>query len=291
MYFTLNKRNYYCLVAGLPDILIDGAKTGKGDLSLNFKAELSTHLHADDFDLAKLLYLSKDNENVQNLLFNQDKPFSVLGNYSETFLTEDINDSEIPVDYLVSLYRKFKREEFSLENINTIQASYYSHVLKTKNNFLKQWFTFEKDMKNVLTAINCRKYDYNLEDQLISVDNSNNVYNILAKYAPKVELLGDELAYADEIIQIAESEMDITAKEKAIDEIKWKFLDSCLEFNYFNVEIILAYILKLEMIERWAELDHEAGKALFSKMVHDLKGGYSFSEEFSLIKRKKVDKN
>ncbi|WP_372639921.1 DUF2764 family protein [Ancylomarina sp.] len=291
MDFTLSKRNYYCLISGLPDIILEDTKTGKGGLSLKFKTDLSEQLHPNDYELAKLLYLHYDNKNLQNLLFRPVKPFSILGNYSQAYLIEQINEPERREDYIFSLINSLKDESFSLDNVNVTQSWFYSHVLKTKNSFLKRWFTFDKDMKNILTAVNCKKYKYNSEQHLISVKNSNDVYNILVKNGPKEDLLTDELAFADEIIQIAESDMDITAKEKALDLIKWKFLDESIVFSYFTIEKILVYILKLEMLERWREIDDETGKAFFSKLVHDLKSGYAFTEEFSLTKRKIVDNN
>jgi uncharacterized membrane protein len=291
MDFTLFKRNYYCLISGLPDIILDGTTKGKGELSLKFKTDLSEQLHSSDYDLAKLLYLHYDKTNLQNLLFDQGKPFSTLGNYTQEHLEEQISEPDRRVDYINSLINCDRDEAFPLNNANEMQALFYTHVLKTKNTFLKRWFTFDKDMKNILTAVNCNKYKYNSEQHLISVKNSNDVNNILVKNGPKEDLLTDELAFADEILQIADSDMDITAKEKALDLIKWKFLDESIVFSYFTIEKILVYILKLEMLERWREIDDETGKAFFSKLVHDLKDGYAFTEEFSLAKRKIVDNN
>lgn len=289
MDFTIFQRNYYCLISGLPDIIIDGKKPG--ELSFEFKNELAEQLHAADYNLAKLLYLHYDNKNLLNQLLKLDKQFITLGDYTEEYLDEQIKEPTDIVDYMANHIINFKAETSEKSNLtieNELQGLYYEYVLQEKNSFLKQWFKFDRDIKNILTAVNCRKYNYNIEEQLIPVKHDNETYDILVKSVPKVDLLAGEVPYADDILQIAESDMDITDKEKAIDHIKWKFLDEHTFFNYFTIEKVLSYIIKLEMVERWIELDNETGKALFNKLIDDIKTSYKFSEEFSLTKSKKI---
>ena len=137
-------------------------------------------------------------------------------------------------------------------------------------------------MKNILTAVNCHKYNYDAEKQLIPVKHENEVYETLIKSSPKADLLVDEVPYVDKILQIAESEMNISEKEKALDNIKWKFLDEYTFFNYFTIEKILSFVIKLNIVERWIELDNETGKALFNRLINDIKMSYKFPEEFSV---------
>lgn len=286
------KRNYYCLVAGLPDITIDGNKIG--ETCREFKYELAEQLHKSDYKLAELLFLNYDNKNLLNLLFKEDKQFIPLGNYTEEFLEEQIKESTDIVDYMNQLIFNFKDEASVNSNLSTenkLQSLYYEYVLQVKNDFLKKWFKFDRDIKNILTAINSRKYGYDLEKQLISVKNENEVYDILIKSTPKPDLLVDEVPYADKIIQIAESEMNISEKEKSLDSIKWKFLDEHTFFDYFTIEKILSFVIKLEIVERWIELDNETGKALFNKLINEIKMSYKFTDEFALKGKIKVQNN
>ena len=93
------KNNYYCLVAGLPDLLFSESKPGFS--SLDFRTELKEQLSVDDFNLVKQVYLLFDNQNLLNLLFKQNKPFNTLGIISKEKLeAEIIKPSEIP-DYMI----------------------------------------------------------------------------------------------------------------------------------------------------------------------------------------------
>jgi len=277
------KRNYYCLVAGLPDIIIDGNKPG--ETSHEFKNELAEQLHTSDYKLAELLYLNYDNNNLLNLLLKQENKFITLGNYTEEYLEEQIKEPTNIVDYMKQMIFNIKTEisgNSNLSSENELQSLYYEYALQVKNDFLEQWFKFDRDIKNILTAVNCHKYGYDIEKQLIPVKDKNEVYEILIKSSPKADLLADEVPYIERILQIAESEMDISEKEKALDNIKWQFLDEHTFFNYFTIEKILSFVIKLNIVERWIELDNETGKALFTRLINDIKISYKFSEEFSV---------
>jgi len=283
MGLTMFKQNYYCLIAGLPDIIIDGNKVP--ETSLEFKNELARQLSTFDYNLAELLFLHYDNKNLLNLLLEQDQKFINHGNYTEDYLEDQIKEPSNIVDYMKQLIFSFKAETSGNSNLiseNKLQSLYYEYALQVNNNFLKQWFKFDRDMKNIFTAINCRKYGYDTEKQLIPVKHEDEVYETLIKSHPKAELLADEVPYVDKILQIAESEMNISEKEKALDNIKWEFLDDHTFFNYFTIEKILSFIIKLNIVERWLELDNETGKALFERLINDIKMSYEFPEEFSV---------
>ena len=78
------KRDYYCLVAGLPDLFFNENKPGIS--SLEFRTELESQLHKSDFELVKLLFLPADNKNLLNYFFELDKPFNDFGNLPKDFL-------------------------------------------------------------------------------------------------------------------------------------------------------------------------------------------------------------
>jgi hypothetical protein len=282
MDITLFKKNYYCLISGLPNIIIDGNKLG--ETSQKFKSELGEKLSISDYKLVELLYLYFDNDNLLNLLLKKEDAFIALGNYSQDYLEEQIKEPSNIVDYLKLLISEFNVDTANnsiLSTKNELQAGYYNHVLNVKNSFFSQWFTFEKDMKNIITAVNARKYGYDIKKQLIPVKKQNEVYETLLKNDPKQELIADEVPFAKQILQIAESEMDISAKEKAFDNIKWEFLDELTVFNYFTIEIIASFIIKLKIAERWIELDNETGKKLFAKLIESVKMSANASEESS----------
>jgi len=51
-------------------------------------------------------------------------------------------------------------------------------------------------------------------------------------------------------------------------------------FDYFTIERIFAFLLKLEMIERWISLDKERGNQLFRSIIESLKNEVQIPAEF-----------
>ncbi|MCD4792870.1 MAG: DUF2764 domain-containing protein [Bacteroidales bacterium] len=265
------KTNYFCLVAGLPDIIINETKSVVS--SREFKNELSEQLEPADYKLAELLYLNYDNQNLLNLILEKNKPFNNIGKYTQEELEEQIKEPTYIIDYMKQFILDFKAEETKLSDLsweNKLQTLFFDFVLITKNDFLKKWFRFDMDIKNILTAINCQQFDYEKEEHLISVKHKNEVYKNLIKDTLKSESLSDEVLYAEKILQIVESDDNSSGKEKATDMIKWTFLDEFTFFKYFNIEKILAFIIKLNIVERWIKLDNETGEELFKKLINDL---------------------
>lgn len=279
----LIKRNYYYLVAGLPNLIIDGNKPL--ETSLAFKKEMEEHLHLKDYELIKLLYLQYDNKNVLNLLLKQGYAHTPIANYPLEYLEEQIKQPTDIIDYLKRFIEMFNKEAFDKSNLNCekqLQSLYYDYVLQAKNDFLKQWFSFEYNIKNILTAINCHKFGFDIEKQLITTIDNNEVYEILLKGSPKAAMFTDQVPFANKIVKIATSEMSISEKEKVLDNIKWEFIDEHTSPYYFSIEKILGFIMKVNIVERWQSLDNETGKAFFEKLINEMKNNYKFTDEFSI---------
>ena len=74
-----------------------------------------------------------------------------------------------------------------------------------------------------------------------------------------------------ETLQRIAEEQDLYEREKKIDLLKWQWLDEQTFFKYFGIERIFAYLIKLEIIERWACLNPEEGEKIFRELIDNLK--------------------
>ena len=55
-----------------------------------------------------------------------------------------------------------------------------------------------------------------------------------------------------------------------MDMIRWSLSDELSTFDYFNIDFLLSYIVRLSLVHRWARLDEERGKAMFRRLVESL---------------------
>ncbi len=94
-------RNYYYLVAGLPELLLDQERK---DFSVNaLKEEVKDNVHPSDYKLVEFLHLPYDNENFLNQLLKRGLEFSDMGNIEKSIFDElDDNIAELPQHELQS---------------------------------------------------------------------------------------------------------------------------------------------------------------------------------------------
>ena len=142
--------------------------------------------------------------------------------------------------------------------------------LKAKNRFIRAWFAFNRDMNNILVAQICRKHGFDLKKQIVG---EGEVAEQLRTHAAQKdfglnELMGDY----QPILALAQIE-DLMAREKAMDAIRFEWLQERTEFDFFSPEMVFAYYLEAVMLHRWSILTIEEGEKVFRELVADMKRG------------------
>jgi hypothetical protein len=276
------ERNYYYLVAGLPDIILDQKK-----LSFTiseFRDEMRYHLHPDDYRLVELLFLPVDNRNLLNLLKKNNKPFEESGRYTQAELEQEVKEPDITPDYMQRFIHAFKSDiplngDLSWED--QLTWLYYEHVKNCNNEFLRDWFEFDLNLKNIVAGFNARKHGLNGEKYFIG---ENSVVQAVKKSTLKDFGLGNDFEHMEKLISIQENS-NLLERERAMDTLRWEFLDERNTFNYFTIEVLLAFIIKLQIVQRWLEMDLETGQKMFRKLLEQLETSYEFPREFMINER------
>ncbi|MBR5592666.1 MAG: DUF2764 family protein [Bacteroidaceae bacterium] len=273
--------NYYCQVAGLPDVAFDGSKVAF--TVERFKEELYPSLSAGDAKCIDLLFLSLDNANILNILKNgEDVKVEQLGCYDKEELVEIISsakDGDSPKKGVPSyLYRFFDYYFANEGNENIIwndvlSAYYYDYAISSSNSFASRWFAFNRNVNNILVAFTARKYRMNIADVVIGDDE---VANLLRTSAARDFELSGALDYFETVQRLSENGK-LQEREHQLDELRWRWLDDNSVFNYFTVERLFVFLQKLIIVERWEALDADKGMERYNKMIAELKSGMDSS--------------
>ena len=142
--------------------------------------------------------------------------------------------------------------------------------LQAKNRFVRDWFVFNRDMNNVLVAQICRKHGFDVKQQIVG---EGEVAEQLRTHATQKdfglnEVAGDFSAY----LALAQID-DLMQREKAMDAIRFEWLQTRTEFDFFSAEMVFAYYLEALMLHRWSLLTIEEGERVFRELVKDMKKG------------------
>jgi hypothetical protein len=268
---------YYYLIASLPELTLEDNKLSYTVADL--KEELYASLSEADKKLIDLFYLQFDNRNVLKLLANKESAIDTRGNYSVEELLEYISlakeagevDPKLFPPYLSAFVSEyFSAAESGGDDVcwaDRLAALYYEYGMHSGNDFISSWFELNLNINNILVALTARKHK--LETAPLIVGNTEISEALRTSGARDFGLSGD-VDYFDQVLKIHEIQ-ELLEREKKTDTMKWDWMEEVNFFNYFTVERLYAFLLQLEMIERWISLDQEKGNQLFRNIIDSLK--------------------
>ena len=138
-----------------------------------------------------------------------------------------------------------------------LTEDFYRQILRHKNRFLREWFRFDLDLRNATVGY--------LNHQLHRAPDHD---KILLEERQEEEF--PELEAAERILR----GKDILQRERGLDELRWHKVDEITLLDYFDLETLLGYVAKLKIIDRWLQLDPDSGRALFRRMVDEIRTTY-----------------
>ena len=142
--------------------------------------------------------------------------------------------------------------------------------LKAKNRFIQDWFGFNQDMNNVLVAQICRKHGFDVKTQIVG---DGEVAEQLRSHSSQKDFGLNEMPGDYQTILALAQIDDLMQREKAMDAIRFEWLQDRTEFDFFSSEMVFAYYLEALMLHRWSILTVEQGEKIFRDLVADMKKG------------------
>ena len=276
--------NYYCMIAGLPDINLEDAKPGMSieDLREQCEEQFTSH----DKKLLFYFLLHFDCVNLVKLLKDPKANIEQWGNFSIEELRDLITEAAELI-FNVPRYPAFMSifvREFAINKDKAgyfpedeIAYSYLNYAIQTcPNSMMRRWYKLNLDITNILTALLAREQGWSAGDY---IKGEGEVQEMIRENKTKDFNLSIELDYIPQLMKIV-NEDDPVRKEKMIDAFKWVWLDECTFFEPFSIDAVFAYLCKLEMLQRWSKLDVEQGKETFQKIINDLRSEAEVPEEF-----------
>ncbi|HUX56781.1 MAG TPA: DUF2764 family protein, partial [Bacteroidales bacterium] len=265
-----------CFVAGLADLVFDANKSYM-DMT-DFQEELKIALHPGDYSLVSILFLPHDNKNIVAFLEGKDDSWDPLGNYSSQDFEEQkriifsiLKEKNILPDYLVGMIAAWFEAENGLDKIemaNKLTEGYINMALNSGNRFLENWISFERDLNNIFILLNSKSLNLDAGSFFIGNDPFTKELADISDRGKDFSIPYDP-EYASLIFKIA-ADSEFLERERRIDYTRWEFIDSLTSFDYFTIDLILAYLVKYSIVLRWNQLEPETGKMMLQKLLDDM---------------------
>jgi hypothetical protein len=134
---------------------------------------------------------------------------------------------------------------------STLGADFYVKTAKSKNRFLREYFDFDARLRNIKVQYLAKRLGKKGDDYL-------------------VEMPDADFEEQNQIRAILE-DVDFVDREQKMDELKWEKASDIARMDYFNMNSILSFLVKAKTVQRWAELDPEKGKEMFTKLLEEIR--------------------
>ena len=139
------------------------------------------------------------------------------------------------------------------ENLN---AGFYSEALTHKDAFIREFFRFDLNVRNAKVKYLNKALGRPAEKDVVAVSLNEEEF--------------EEAADLETIL----GQNDILARERGIDDLMWEKIDSLTTFNYFDIDAILGFITKMNIVARWYRLDEQTGREMFKRLVDEVRGTF-----------------
>jgi hypothetical protein len=241
---------YYFLVTYLPEIQRDDKKVKLRSADLLAERE---YMAPEDWRQIELVLLAGDFLYLEKLLSGKDADVE-HSIYEKEFWKEQVKAPKEVPDYLEEFLQTIAEEKsFGPDEVNQLHQIYYDHAIQAASNpFLKEYLAFEMLLRNVLAAIRARRKGLPPADHVLG---EGEIVEQLGRASAEDFGLGQEIPWIERLIEAR----DPLQLEDTIEQILWDYLDEQTTQVYFDFEVILAYLLKLQLLEKRLALSEERG--------------------------------
>lgn len=177
-----------------------------------------------------------------------------------------------PEDYIeeiVSLCSDNDREliSFLLSGYSdgNLDVSFYAKALTHSNRFIQEYFRFDLNVRNAKVRYLNKALGRPSDKDILSF-NEDTDPQVLEAAASEFE----EAASMESVL----AQTDILSRERGIDDLMWEKISDLTTFNYFDIDAILGFIAKLNIVARWYRLDEQTGREMFKRLVDEVRGTF-----------------
>lgn len=135
-----------------------------------------------------------------------------------------------------------------------LTREFYEAALKDSNRFLKEYYTFDLNVRNGKARFLNKAFERPLDQDTIKLETGE------FAESPRLEE--------------ALNAPDLLSRERGLDSLMWDKILEITTFDYFDLEAILGFIARLHIIGRWFALDEKTGREMFIRLVNEVRGTF-----------------
>ena len=148
------------------------------------------------------------------------------------------------------------------ENLN---ADFYAKALVHSDAFIREYFRFDLNIRNAKVKYLNKALGRPADKDVLSFGEDTD-----QRVLDAAEAEFEEAADLETILNSG----DILSRERGIDDLMWEKISNLTTFNYFDMDAVLGFVTKLNIVARWYKLDEQTGREMFKKLVDEVRGTF-----------------
>lgn len=253
--------SHYFLGALLPELVIgEVPKIGFEELDQLLRDNLS----AGEYSKTKAIRSLFDIFNLRS--YWKGEPLDRYGNLSYGDLEEALATRSMLPGYIFDFIDKYSSNEERLEHYPELLVAFCRHASAQASGLFDYYLALERELRLVLAAFRAKTL-------------GRDIYKELQYEDPEEELIAQILAQKDAVAyQPPEKYEEIShlfkrlsdkplELQKALLEYRFNKIEEKVGLDLFSIDRILAYMIKLIIVERWQRMDKEKGLKIVENVL------------------------
>ena len=134
-----------------------------------------------------------------------------------------------------------------------LDRDFYLKALSHRNPFIRGYFAYDLQLRNTRTMFLNRALGRGESTDTIVLEG----YDESGQSNPEVTAVLDN--------------PDILERERGLDELMWEKCEDLTKLSILDINVILGFIARLKIVDRWARLDPRTGRELFHRLIEEIK--------------------
>jgi len=249
---------YYYLVSSFPEVHPDDRKL---KFTISDFLEERPGIAPSDWRDVELVLLARDIFLIQTILNGKDAviPHTL---HAPEFWKDQIKVPRETPDFLEDLIEGGTHSgKVTPALADGLWGAYFDHTLNKANSaFLRRYLRFNRDLKNIQAGLRARAKGLPPADYVVGEDD---VAEQVSRSNAEDFGLHKEMPWVERLMKDTEDPLKM---EDTIGEIYWQFIEEETGHLHFEFDVVLAYLLKLQIIERRHALSEEKGMSIIRQL-------------------------
>ena len=144
-------------------------------------------------------------------------------------------------------------------NTSELNEEFYASAAKSRSAFIREYFLYDRQLRNAKVAWLNKSLGRPEGQDIMPAPGADTTDEDFEDQARAAEVLAGS---------------DILERERGLDNLLWERIDSLTIMHVFDLDVILGFAAKLQIVNRWLKLDETTGRELFARLVSDMKSQY-----------------